>query len=186
MTSFLTILMTLYLMLAIVYCGRRKPDYRHLRDTISELGETGAPDQRLVAYAVFLPAGLLALLIAGLLYESSQAASALAASIAAGYTGAAFFPCDPGSPLKGSAKQDMHNVAGALQYLGGGAALLSLAAQFGNIYHGFAIVVLGAAVGISVPPLTPVRGLIQRIAELCLFGGLFAVTIALRHIEMLP
>lgn len=59
-----------YLALMISGLARRKPGYRHLVHTISELGEVSAPDQRFVAFAVFLPVGL-ALLHAILLLKNA-------------------------------------------------------------------------------------------------------------------
>jgi len=164
-----------YLAMSIVLFGRRTPGYQHVRDTISELGEIGAVHQRSVAYGVFLPVGLLALASAGLLYAASQAAAGLAACIAVGYIGAALFPCDPGSPVSGSARQGVHNLAGSIEYIGGGAAFLSLSHAQGDLYRLLGFVAIGAAVLITVLPSTSFRGLVQRVAEVCLFGGLVAV-----------
>ena len=41
------------------YYGNRKPGYSHIRDTISELGETRSPVGRPVSYVGFLAIGVL-------------------------------------------------------------------------------------------------------------------------------
>ncbi|MBD9358367.1 hypothetical protein [Methylomonas albis] len=40
------------------------------------------------------------------------------------YVFGAVFPCDPGSPLIGSWRQQIHNLFGTFEYLGGGFRLL--------------------------------------------------------------
>jgi hypothetical protein len=150
----------------------RKAGYSHIKHSISEIGEIGAPNQRFVAFGLFLPIGLVLLLVAYLVRPASPAAAALALCIAVGYIGAAAFPCDPGSPLFGTARQVLHNLAGAVEYAGGGFALMKLAESFGQPFKAAGFVVLGATIALSVLPSNSVRGIIQRIAESCLFGGL--------------
>lgn len=163
---------TTYLLVSLLILAPRKPGYSHIRHTISELGEIGARDSRLVALGAFLPIGLLLLLAAYLLRPASPPSAVLALCIAVGYLGAAVFPCDPGSPASGSARQGMHNLAGGAEYVGGGGALITLAASFGDTFRAAGFVVLGSAIALTVMPTSPVRGLLQRAAELCLFGGL--------------
>ncbi|MET0230754.1 MAG: DUF998 domain-containing protein [Rhodanobacteraceae bacterium] len=162
----------IYLAIGTVLLARRRPEYSHLRNTISELGETGARDQRLVAAGLFLPVGVVLLLAASLLRFPSPAGSMLALAIAIGYVGAALFPCDPGSPLSGTWRQTLHNFAGGIEYIGGGFALVTLARDFGLPFQIAGFVAIGAAIALSVLPSTGSRGAIQRVAELCLFGGL--------------
>lgn len=81
---FLSLLATGYLSALLVIIGMRWPRYSHIRHTISELGEVGAPDQRFVAFGVFLPVGALLLLVAHLLRPLGQPASSLALCIAIG------------------------------------------------------------------------------------------------------
>jgi hypothetical protein len=153
----------------VIHFGRRKPGYRHLQHTLSELGETGAPDQGPVAWGCFLPVGLL-LLAAGL--RAPGPAAPLAFCLATGYLGAAAFPCDPGSPASGTWRQGLHNLAGAVEYVGGGVVLLRLG-QGGwpwGTWAGGAV--LGAAAALTLLLPTGGRGLIQRGAELLLFGTL--------------
>lgn len=172
LATVVTAITAMYLAASLVALAPRKAGYSHIKHTISELGEIGAPDQRRVAFAVFLPIGLALLLVAYLVRPASPAAGALALCIAIGYLGAAAFPCDPGSPLSGTPRQGLHNLAGAVEYVGGGFALMSLAEGFGHIFKLAGFSVLGAAIALSVLPANTVRGIIQRIGEACLFGGL--------------
>jgi hypothetical protein len=172
LATVLTAIAATYLFAALLYFAPRKARYNHIKHTISEIGEIGAPDQRFVALGLFLPIGLLLLFVAYLVHVTSPAAAALALCIAAGYTGAAVFPCDRGSPLSGTLRQAAHNLAGAVEYVGGGFALLRLAESLGQPFKLAALVVLGAAIALSLVPSNSVRGIIQRIAEACLFGAL--------------
>jgi len=181
LATILSALAAIGLSAGLILFARRKPGYRHRQHTISELGEWGTPDQRLVGYALFLPVGLAMLLVGGQLYAASPPAGALGLCIAVGYLGAAAFPCDPGSPVSGSARQGMHNLAGAIEYLGGGAALLTLARAGGAPFQWAGAAVIGSAVALTVLPSTAPRGLVQRVAEVCLFGGLVCATNGLEH-----
>lgn len=168
----LTLLAVIYLFAALFVLGARKPAYSHLRHTISELGEIGAPQARLVAIGVFLPIGIVTLLVAWLVRGRETETVALALCLATGYIAAALFPCDVGSPVSGTWRQAAHNLGGAVEYIGGAFALMGIAAHAGDPFRTLGIVVLGAAIAISLAPLAGVRGLVQRVAELCLFGGL--------------
>lgn len=168
LSPLLVLAAALLLAAGVVYFGRRKPDYRHLQHTLSELGETGAPDQAAVAWGLFLPVGLL-VLAAGLLSRGPWAPLALC--LATGYLGAALFACDPGSPASGTWRQGLHNLAGAVEYVGGGLVLLRLGqGGWPGPWAGGAV--LGAAAALTLLPPRAGRGLIQRGAELILFGSL--------------
>ena len=153
----------------VVHFGRRKPGYRHLQHTLSELGETGAPDQGPVAWGLFLPVGLL-VLAAGL--RAPGPAAPLAFCLATGYLGAVAFPCDPGSPASGTWRQGLHNLAGGVEYVGGGLVLLRLGQGGWSLGTWAGAAVLGVAGALTLLPTSPARGLIQRFAELLLFGTL--------------
>jgi hypothetical protein len=170
----LTLLASGYLLTELIVLGRRRPLYSHTRDTISELGEIGAPDQRMVAVGGFLPVGVVLLLVAALLNGANRPAALLALCVAIGYLTAAAFPCDPGSPLSGSPRQGLHNLGGAAEYIGGGFALLQLSQTLGQAFGAAGLVVLSIAIALSVPGIAAIRGLIQRVAEICLFGCLAA------------
>jgi hypothetical protein len=169
---FLTVFAALYLFAFLVFLGYRTPGYSHVRHTISELGEIGAPYARLVAVGVFAPVGASVLLAAYLTRSTAPDPALLALCISVGYLVAAMFPCDPGSPVSGSSRQAIHNLGGAVEYIGGAFALVRIAKHVGQPFEAAGLIVFGAAIAISLAPLSAVRGLIQRVAEVCLFGGL--------------
>ena len=173
----LTLVAAAYLASFLLLVARRRPGYSHIRHTISELGEFGAPERRLVSLRGFLPVGVLLLLVAYLLRPLHQPEGMLALCIAIGYLVAAAFPCDPGSPLSGSFRQAVHNLGGAVEYAGGAIALMRLSETFGQPFRLAGIIVGAAIIGLSFSGA--MRGIIQRVAEVCLFGGLaFAVWVS--------
>lgn len=167
----LLILVVVFLTGGIIYFASRRPEYSHIRCTISELGEDGAPNNRKVNLLLFLPVGLLLLLI-GTITDNQYYGRALSLCIGGGYLISALFPCDPGSPLYGSDKQMMHNVAGIIEY-GGGIYYMNAAGHplFASIpVNPQWITVLLIACIIFTPfPEFKLRGLFQRILELVLF-----------------
>lgn len=169
----LVTVVAIWLTCGIVILGLRKQGYDHVRHTISELGERGARDARIVAFGVFLPVGLGLAAVAILSDERSPESAALAAAVAIGYLGAVAFPCDPGSPMQGSFSQGMHNLAGGIQYIGGALALASLGEKE-PFYSTAAVIVGGVAVMLSVPQTARIRGAAQRVGEAVLIGSLAA------------
>jgi len=174
MAAILALLALIYLFAALQVLGRRKPGYRHIGHSISEIGETGAPDQRFVAYGLFLPIGMAMGLVAWMVAPASPATAALAAAIAIGYLGAAQFPCDPGSPLAGSFRQAMHNLLGGVQYVGGALALMRLSEVQEVPFKAAGFILFGTVVILTFMPSggKGVRGLVQRVGEVVLFGSL--------------
>jgi hypothetical protein len=159
-----------YLMLASIALAARRDDYSHVQRTLSELGESGARDARWAAWGVFLPVGLALGVVALQLSERDGVAALLALSLSVGYLGAAFFPCDPGAPLSGSWRQQLHTLAGAVEYGGGALMLLGLAdAQGSVLYLSCALAVSAGGLALMLPALARVRGLVQRVVELVLF-----------------
>jgi hypothetical membrane protein len=181
---------------SIVLLGTRyfasvRPGYSHVSNTISELGETGAPQAHLVAFGFFLPVGLLVWLALWLTHRDSSGhgISLVLLSLSglgAGYVVAAFFPCDPGGPLFGSWRTLVHNTAGLFDY--GGTAIGFLLFCRHCARHkmkpqtlAFGIAAALAAVGfvamvlLSLPRAFPVRGAVQRVTELIQFTGVFFV-----------
>ena len=167
--SLLPLLSLGYLVASLTWLAPRKPGYSHLLHTISELGEIGSPDQRIVAWRVFLPVGLAFLPVSLLFHDSAPLVSALALCVAVGYLVAVLFPCDPGSPASGSARQGMHNLGGAVEYIGGGLSLLIAADDYGVYARIAGFMVLGVAVGLTVLPAWAMRGMLQRVGESVLF-----------------
>jgi hypothetical protein len=76
--------------------ARRRPGYSHLRHTLSELGETGAPDASRVARLAFAPLGLSVWGVAALLGARlpADAGTGLVplSLLGMSYVGAAVFP----------------------------------------------------------------------------------------------
>lgn len=176
MSATLVGLAAILLVIAMAFMGHRHSGYRHQRHTISELGAHGTQSSRLVSLGVFLPVGISLALAAYVARSTAPEAALLAACIATGYLSAAVFPCDVGSPITGSTRQQLHNLGGAVEYLGGAFALYALYIAQGEPYRLAATVVLVALVGISFD--NSLRGLMQRIAELVLFAALLMTLIA--------
>jgi hypothetical protein len=103
--------------------------------------------------------------------------------LGAGYVLAAFFPCDPGGPLFGSWRTLVHNTAGLIDYGGTAFGFLLFCRYCARqkmrpqaVAFGIAAA-LGflATVLLGLPPAFPVRGAVQRVAELIQFAGVFFV-----------
>jgi len=173
MTFNLALSSTILLLTGIAYFGWRKPAYSHWHHTISELGETGGPLSRVVSYGLFLPVGLLLGLVAML--TDTTALAGLTGCVAIGYVVAAFFPCDVGSPLSGSARQQIHNVGGAVEYIGGAYWLTQIdppvLVMNYNLYGVAAGSLLVGSILLSIPGLL-IRGLVQRMMEGILLGSI--------------
>lgn len=165
-----------------MYFGRRKPGYSHIRHTISELGETGSPVGRSVALYGFLPTGLSLWLFLWAAAEAAPHVSReifyLLSLVGTGYVGSAFFPSDRNAPMFGSWSNTFHNLVGSLEYIGAGGAFVSLErddfwAPLSSVakYAGFLIFVCFCGLGFA----HPLRGLVQRIAETTIFGGIVVI-----------
>lgn len=165
-----------------------RPGYSHFSNTISELGEIGAPRARQVAFGFFLPVGLLVWLALWLIYGGASDRYVLAALIAlsslgAGYGLSAFFPCDPGCPIYGSWRTHVHNVLGFIDYAGTGIGFLIISRYFARqrlTIHAIAFLIAGALVLLCAALLSLeaaffIRGMVQRIAEVLQFIGVFFV-----------
>jgi hypothetical protein len=168
----LSLVASAYLVVAIVVVARNKSGYKHVKHTISELGESGSKQMRRVSLGVFFPVGAILAIVAWLQHTPNTPVAALSISIAAGYITSALFPCDPGSPTIGSFRQTMHNVGGGVQYVGGALALLWIAETAGPVFRTAGLLIAASAVLLLFE--SQFRGLIQRIAEACLFAGLLA------------
>lgn len=170
-----------------------RPEYSHIRHTISELGESGSPWSSLVSFGLFLPTGVLvwlAIVFAYPFYARDRSTSlglCAFASLGLGYVMAAFFPCDPGSPLMGSWQQQVHNVFGLVEYLGTGVGLMALgwshtkakSSLTGVALLGSGVAVLVGLVLLSTPSWVGVRGLVQRVTEVIMFGWLTLASLSL-------
>lgn len=169
-----------------LYFASRQPGYSQVSNTISELGAIGAPNARQVAFGFFLPVGLLVWLALWLVRGGASdgyAAWALVAlsCLGAGYVMAAFFPCDPGAPLFGSWRTQIHNVVGFVDYEGTGIGFLLIARHVARKRAALkAVAFLAAGMSVllclallSLTATFHIRGAIQRVAEVIQFAGVF-------------
>jgi hypothetical protein len=170
--------------------ARRLAGYRRHRDTISELGAAGARDARVVAWLWFFPAGLAVLVfcaaLAMALPDRAGPALLLLSAFGLSYIGAAVFPCDPGAPSGGSARNRIHNLFGGAGYVGAGIGLIEIArvledlpglAPAATAARFIGPCVLLGLVALSFP--SPVRGFIQRMVEGAIFGWMLLTGIFL-------
>ncbi len=164
-----------------VLVGALTPGYRASTQYISELGAIGAPYGQVVSLGTFLPAGVLLMLACLALTSrlpSTRAARfglAMVALIGLSWVVAAFAPCDAGCPAEGTPRQALHNLGGAIGYIGSGVGLFVLAGALRKAGATVARVALTAACGLvllvglvamATPQMAPVRGSLQRVMEL--------------------
>lgn len=185
------ILATLVAAIPVLWLARQRPGYSHVRQTISELGEAGSRDEKKAAIFAFEPAGhALWLFVAALAFAVPELAEGpglwLFAMLGAGYVGAAVFPCDPGAPLIGSWRNNLHNIVAAMGYLGAIAGMIELGRVMEDVAELRSIAELSQWMGqVSVFGLfllsfeTPVRGLIQRLLEGIFYGWILLVSMTL-------
>ncbi|HEX7046613.1 MAG TPA: DUF998 domain-containing protein [Gammaproteobacteria bacterium] len=175
----------------VVLFAKRRPGYSHIRQTISELGETGAPDAKKVAIFAFAPAGhTIWLFVAALAFAVPQLSEGpglwLFALLGAAYVGAAMFPCDPGAPLWGTWRNNLHNLLAGIGYLGAIAGMIELGRAMEDVPVLQSIAEFSQLMGqatlfgvflLSFP--SPIRGLIQRIVEAVFYGWMLLVAVTL-------
>ena len=160
--------------------GALTPGYSHVSQYISELGAIDARYGGLVSLGTFLPAGVLLVLTCLALMtrvpptRTARLGLAMVALIGVSWIVAGFAPCDAGCPAEGSPRQGIHNLAGALGCLGGGAGFLMLAAALRAAGAPAMRVGWTAATGVmlvaglfvmAAPDLATVRGALQRVME---------------------
>ena len=185
------ILATLVAVVPVLVLSRHRPGYSHLRQTISELGESGARDERSAAIFAFAPAGFtIWLFVAALAFAVPQLAQGpgawLFASLGAGYVGAAIFPCDPGAPMWGTWRNNLHNLLAGLGYFGACAGMIELGRSMEDVAALRAIAdvsqFMGQAAFIGIFLLffdSPVRGLVQRLLEAAFYSWMLLVAVVL-------
>ena len=87
---------------AIIFCGSLRPEYSHLTQFISELGERGSSTEFIMRYAGFVPTGLMHVAFSAFLYIifKGHRLAAIAATLLAinglARVGAGIFPCEAG------------------------------------------------------------------------------------------
>jgi hypothetical membrane protein len=110
----------------VILCAALRPEYSHLTQFMSELGESGGPHASLMNFLGFIPSGLL---LAGFgvslafLRPStafSLAAATLIAIFGLGITAAGAYSCDPGCPREGiSFEATVHRVVSVIAFIAG-------------------------------------------------------------------
>ncbi len=173
MFSFLIWAAGILLLAGMIFIGHRLAGFSHIKHTISELGESGSLYEKQTGFLLFFPVGILLLLAALTQWQIDHEFTSLVGlttCVSIGYLVAAFFPCDPGSPMSGSSRQQIHNLGGLVEYGGGAYFILQMGTDKARVVGS---IVLVSAVLISF--MTPVRGLIQRVAEVLLFSAMLAL-----------
>lgn len=109
---------------AIIYCGSVRPEYNHLTQYISELGERGSSTEFVIRYAGFVPTGLMHVAFAAFVYAifKGRRLVAIAAVLLAingiARIGAGIFPCEPGcSEPRLLLSQKLHSLSSGLGFL---------------------------------------------------------------------
>jgi hypothetical protein len=177
--------------------GLARDGYDHTAQFISELGERGTPDGRLVSLVGFIPIGVLVLVFAALALRDVRPQRLLAigiglvgVSVAIGYVVSGVARCEPGCPTDGDTQQAIHNAVGYVEY--GGAPLGLLLAGLGaRRLPSWRPVTVWAFVAVPLfLVLAPLleedswrdsRGVLQRILEAAIFGWIALVGHRLRR-----
>lgn len=122
---------------AIVFCGSLRPEYSHLTQYISELGERGSSTEFIMRYAGFVPTGLMHVAFAAFLYAAFKGSrlAAFAATLLAinglARVIAGMFPCEPGCAGTGSISQRLHSLSAGAGFL----ALVGAAVIWGVLFR---------------------------------------------------
>jgi hypothetical membrane protein len=117
---------------AIIFCGSLRPEYSHITQYISELGERGGSTEFIMRYAAFVPTGLMHFAFAAFLFVAFKASplATLAAMLIAingmARIGAGMFPCEAGCALpRVLLSQKLHSLSAGVGFFSLiGAALL--------------------------------------------------------------
>ncbi len=166
-----------------------KPGYSHASQFISELNASGTAFAWQAGWLGFVPFGLSILLLAWRatpllpLRGIGRVGVWLVAAMEAGaWIGSAFAPCDVGCPIdgSGSTSQQLHNLLGGGTYLGTTLGVVLIAISPGlragsRLLLAMAVVLWFVLFGAMVDPaFANVRGVLQRAAEVILYGTLLA------------
>ena len=185
-----------HLFVSVVWLARKRDDYSHLRQTISELGETGSVVAKAVAWISFAPTSVLFCLTLLTMHpflpetESITQGLLFLSLIGLGYFLAALFPCDPGAPMFGSGRNLVHNIGATLEYLGAlaGFDLLHRSLEDSTPWAHLAVASQGVFIAVLIGFLgtvfpNPFRGLSQRIGEFAIFGWLVLAGWTVAHLS---
>lgn len=155
------------------------PGYSHTAQFISELGARGAPQEMLIRFAGFLPAGVFMILFVIGAFKSLPRSALTTVGLigialyAMGYIVAAFFPCDFGCrPAQPSASQVIHNLFGLIGYVLAPLSLVALGFSARNWASGrylswpaYIAAVIALVGMMTLSPKSPYVGLSQRLVE---------------------
>ncbi len=110
----------------VILCAALRPEYSHVSQFMSELGETGGSHASLMNFLGFIPSGLLLAFFGASLASLrpctalSLAAAALIIVFGLGITGAGVCSCDPGCPRQGLSTEAMlHQVVSITAFIAG-------------------------------------------------------------------
>ena len=189
---FLGVFCSLFAVIMPIYFARRIVDYSATCNTLSELGSMGSPYKNAVANVYFLPlalANITFLLTAYFLFAdlfNNFLPLILMSFVSVGYLVAAVFPSDQGSPMKGSVRNQIHNLGGFFEYIGSGLGLILLGLSPFLWSGGWGVylaisggVILVMLILLIFPFFQLKRGLIQRVAEYSYFGWMFVFSMSL-------
>ncbi|MFZ2171800.1 MAG: DUF998 domain-containing protein [Methylococcaceae bacterium] len=123
---------------AIFFCGSLRPEYSHLTQYISELGERGGSTEFIMRYAAFVPTGLMHMAFAAFLYvEFRSSPVAVFAAMLLAINGlariaAGIFPCEVGCTLpRLLLSQKLHSISAGVGFF----ALISASVLWGVLFR---------------------------------------------------
>lgn len=160
-----------------------RPDYSPVAQYISELGASGAPYAAVVSWAGYLPSGVLFAVALASFWRHWRPRGVQAVGLALlfceplAWIGSAIFPCDLGCPAQGSIAQVVHNLLALFTYSGTGLGVVLLACAPGLCLWqrlGWLLLVVlwfGLFLAMLSPELAGLRGALQRLAELLMYGS---------------
>lgn len=124
--------------LVIMIAGRLRPEYSHLTQFISELGERGSSTELMMRYAALVPTGLMHMAFAGFLYATFKGSrlTALAAILLAlngvARIGVGLFPCEVGCADSGLLlSQTLHSLSAGVGFF----ALIGATVLWGILFR---------------------------------------------------
>ena len=165
-------------MAAIIYCGTQ-PEFSHVSQFISELGERGSPTELIMRYAGFVPSGLMHIAFAACAYAAftgnrlAAAGAALIAINGLARIGAGFFPCEPGCDASlGAMSQRLHGLSATIGFF----ALIGASIAWGIVLRkhrglralavfSFVCGIAGLAFLLFMERSPEVRGLYERLSS---------------------
>ena len=113
----------------VVLCAALRPEYSHITQVMSELGETGGLHAPLMNAAGFVPSGLLFMAFGGSLAmlvprtRASVVGALLVVLFGAGITAAGTFSCDFGCPRQGLSREaTVHIIVSVIAFVSAVAA----------------------------------------------------------------